>query len=289
MTDGLARAAEPAVRLRPDFHPAAILSRSGKSLLIAGHSDDGPTVAKLLTDHTPLWADKCLAEIRAYEAFGRTPPPVRVPRLIAADAHRHVLLIEHVRGRPPLSDRWSPHPLRPADLAAMLIALCCFSRWQPPPGAFTRAPDYRARLERDRRRGVITPQDLSALTDLLHQADTAAVPGHGDPLPTNFLLTADGQAALIDWEHAGRYLPGYDLALLWILLLATPGAREHIEGLIAAEPAPVQAAFTLNRAVLLARELHSHLQLPSSTWRDERVMALRRDFDHLREQLRASR
>ncbi|MER7849251.1 phosphotransferase [Kitasatospora sp. NPDC096077] len=289
MPDELTGAAAPAIRLRPDFRPAAVLSRTDKSLLIAGNCEDGPAVAKLLTTREPLWVEKFEVEIEAYRCFADTPPPVRVPALIAADRQHHVLLVEHVRGRPPVRgrDRFPPEALDPAHVSAMLTAMTDLGGWRPPAGVFTRTLDYLARLDRDRCQGLVTQHEFQALTDLFHLADTGLVPGHGDPLPTNFVIGPDGGATVIDWEHAGHYLPGHDLAVLWIVLAATPEARTRIEELVAAEPPSVRAAFTVNRAVLLVRQLRNHRALAPSSWRDERVAVIDRDWQDVREPLRA--
>lgn len=284
MPDELTGAAAPVIRLRPDFRPTAFLSRTDKSLLIAGDCEDGPAVAKLLTTREPLWAEKFSAEIEAYRAFAETPPPVPVPGLIAVDDRHHVLVIEHVPGHSPAPgrDRCPPQALDPAHVTAMLTAMSDLSRWSPPTGAFTRTLDYLARLDRDHRQGLTTPQEHQALTDLFHRAGTDLVPGHGDPLPTNFVVRPDGRVTVIDWEHAGHYLPGHDLAVLWIVLAATPKARPQIEELVAAGPQSVRAAFTLNRAMLLVRELRNHRAIPPSTWRDQRMAAIERDWHDVR-------
>ncbi|WP_405466917.1 phosphotransferase [Streptomyces jietaisiensis] len=244
-------------------------------------------MAKLLTTSEPLWADKFSTEIDAYQTFAATPPPVSVPALVAADDRDHVLLIEHIRGRSPVPgrDRFPPRALSPAHVTAILTALTHLGRWRPPAGAFTRTPDYLARLGRDHHHGLTTPQEHRILTDLFHQAGTVLVPGHGDPLVTNFVVRPDGQVVVIDWEHAGHYLPGHDLAVVWITLAATPKARFQIEELVAAEPPRVRAAFAMNRAMLLVRELRNHRALPPSPWRDERVAAIGRDWQAVRELL----
>lgn len=289
MPDELTSIAAAAIRLRPDFRPTTLLSRTEKSLLIAGECEVGPAVAKLLTTRDPLWVEKFGAEIEAYRCFTNTPPPVRVPALIAADDQHHVLLIEHAQGRPPVPgrDRFPLQALEPAHVTAMIDAVTDLAQWRPPTGVLTRTPDYPARLDRDHRHGLTTRQDHQALTDLLHQAGTDVVPSHGDPLPTNFVFGPDGRTTVIDWEHAGHYLPGHDLAVLWTVLATTSGARTQIEERVAVGPSSARAAFTLNRAVLLVRELRNHRAVPPSAWRDERVAAIDRDWQDIRELLHA--
>lgn len=166
----------------------------------------------------------------------------------------------------------------------MLTALTDLGRWRPQQGAFTRTLDYLARLDREHHQGLITPQEYQALIDQLHRAGTVLVPDHGDPLPSNFVVRPDGQVTVIDWEHVGHYLPGHDLAVLWIALAATPQARPQIGEGVATGSTP-SAAFTLNRAMLLVRELRTHRAVPPSAWRDERVAAIDRDWQDTHELL----
>nr|WP_311765328.1 phosphotransferase [Streptomyces zingiberis] len=200
-----------------------------------------------------------------------------------------MLVVEHVRGHSPAPgrDRFPPRALDPAHVTGMLTAMTDLGRWNPPAGAFTRSLDHLARLDRDHHQGLTTAQEHQALTDLFHQAGTVLVPGHGDPLPANFVVRPGGQVTVIDWEHAGHYLPGHDLAVLWIALAATPEARPRIEERVAAGSPSVRAAFTLNRAMLLVRELRSHRVVPPSAWRDERAAAIDRDWREIRDLLRA--
>ncbi|MFD0509588.1 phosphotransferase family protein [Streptomyces aureus] len=219
---------------------------------------------KASTSREPLWAEKFGAEIEAYRCFTDTPPPVRVPALIAADEQHRVLLIAHAPGRLPVPgrDRFPLQALDPAHVTAMIEAMADLAQWRPPTDVLTRSPDYVGRLDRDHRQGLTTRQDHQALTDLLHQVGTDLVPGHGDPLPTNFVFGPDGRTTVIDWEHAGRYLPGHDLAVLWTVLANTEEARARIEELVAAGSTSARAAFTLNRAMLLVRELRNHRAVP---------------------------
>jgi len=284
----LASDAAPALRLRPDFRPAGVLCRTGNALLIVGDCDDGPVVVKLLTDHRPPWERKSVAEIGVYRAFARTAPPVRVPRLVAADERGHVLIIERVPGRHPVRDRdrHPTHAIHSDDVEAMLRAVTDLAAWNPPDPTFAPVSDVAERIVRYRRAGLVEDDDHQALLRLLTRTEDARQIAHGDPLPTNFLLADDGTPTMLDWEFIGRYPPGYDLAVLWVLLWATPGARDRIEGLMLDEPAPIRAAFALNRAVVLLRELRSHLRVPPSAWRDQRLAVIRRDWQNVRDRLR---
>jgi hypothetical protein len=277
------------VRLRPDFAPTAEMSRTDKSLLLAGTCDDGPVVAKLLTAPDPYWTANFTKEITAYRTFAADAPPVRTPRLVAADEHTSVLIIERIEGHPMATDRY-PGALAPSsDLNAVVETMTTLARWQPPVGAFAEVYDYPARLARfHHEHALLDDTDYAALTALLEHAGTATCFAHGDPLPANLLRTAQGYA-LIDWEFAGLYLPGYDLAVLWVLLRNIPGARDRLYQAACADRAAAEAAFLVNRAMILAREIRIHRDLPAAlVWRDDRLKALEQDWHEVRPLLHAA-
>ena len=82
---------------------------------------------------------------------------------------------------------------------------------------------------------------------------------HGDPLPSN-LLYDGSRCGLIDWEFTGRYLAGFDLALLRTVLLHTPDAARGIGERVAAQG--IETPFAVNLAMVLTRELRLHHELP---------------------------
>ena len=94
-----------------------------------------------------------------------------------------------------------------------------------------------------------------ASTALAIQAFRASGEGrfaHGDLSPRNVLKRADGSIVLIDWERAGIYPAGFDLAFLWHTTARVPGARARIEA--AVQPAQC-SAFWLS--LLLIALLHA--------------------------------
>ncbi|PSJ30485.1 aminoglycoside phosphotransferase [Streptosporangium nondiastaticum] len=266
--------------LRPDFVPVELMHATDKSILIAGTCCAEAAVAKVLTSRETFWREKFTREIAVYRAFARSAPPVRVPHLIAADAEQGVLLLEHLPGRRLGPDRYPPAPLARQDVCPAVDALGALAHWAPAPGAFAHAWDYEHRLDRYLGYGLVQESDHRALTRLLQEAGSARYFAHGDPLPGNILLDRH-RVGLLDWEFAGYYLRHLDWALLWVLLRATPVARTLIEERVAAGDPADQAAFTVNRAMLLTRELRTHQELPTAPWQQARLAALTRDWDAL--------
>ncbi|GAA3115184.1 hypothetical protein GCM10020254_72210 [Streptomyces goshikiensis] len=199
-------------RICPEFAPVQVLRRSGRSVLLVGTTGRLTAVAKVLLDHSPEWRERYRHEIAAYRAFVRHRPPVRVPRLIAADPENCTLVVERMAGRVAALQR---HPLeappRP-DLRAALGAVCRVNQWQPPGELFGHPVDYARRINRDHELGLLTDRDFGDLQKLLHGLKLSGTPwqfNHGDALLSNLLLSPAGPV-LLDWEHAGWYLPGYD-------------------------------------------------------------------------------
>ncbi|NEA51884.1 aminoglycoside phosphotransferase family protein, partial [Streptomyces sp. SID10815] len=250
-------------RICPEFAPVQVLRRSGRSVLLVGTTGRSTAVAKCLVDHSPNWAERYRHEIAAYRSFVRHRPPVRVPRLIAADPDNCTLVVERAPGRVAALQR---HPVEApprADIRAALGAICRLNAWRPPAGTFDAPLDYADRIARDHESGLLTDRDLGDLQKLLHgiaQASGRQGMGqfcHGDALLSNILLSPAGPV-LVDWEHAGWYLPGYDLATLWSVLGAAPGARRQISQFAQAGGPAIRDAFLVNLMLVLTREIRAY-------------------------------
>lgn len=250
-------------RICPEFAPVQVLRRSPRSVTFVGTTGRSTAVAKCLLDHTPTAAERVRHEIAAYRSFVRHRPPVRVPRLIAADPDNCTLVIERMPGRVASHRR---HPLEApprADIRAALGAICRLNGWRPPAGTFGAPLDYADRLSRYHELGLLTDRDLGDLQKLLHGiAHTAGRQGmgqfcHGDALLSNILMSPAGPV-LVDWEHAGWYLPGYDLATLWLVLGDAPDARRQISQLAQSGGPASRDAFLVNLMLVLTREIRAY-------------------------------
>ncbi|GAA3398988.1 aminoglycoside phosphotransferase family protein [Streptomyces roseoviridis] len=250
-------------RICPEFNPVQVLRRSGRSVLIVGTTGRTTAVAKCLLDHSPAWVERFRHEIASYRAFVRHRPPVRAPRLIAADPENCTLVIERMPGRAAALSR---HPVEApprADVRAALGAIARLNAWRPPAGTFDAPLDYGARIARYHELGLFTDRDRDDLQKLLHglaQAGGRQGMGqfcHGDALLSNMLLSPAGPV-LVDWEHAGWYLPGYDLATLWAVLGDAPLARRQISQLAQQAGTASRDAFLVNLMIVLTREIRTY-------------------------------
>ncbi|GAA3075860.1 hypothetical protein GCM10020000_71430 [Streptomyces olivoverticillatus] len=181
-----------------------------------------------------------------------------MPRLIAADPESCTLVIERMPGRPAAVQRHPVDTIPRADVRAALGAICRVNLWRPPTGMFDMPLDYGKRIARYHELGLLTDRDLGDLQKLLH--GLAHVQGqfcHGDALLSNILLSPAGPV-LVDWDHAGWYLPGYDLATLWTVLGDAPVARRQISQHAQAAGPTSRDAFLVNLMLVLTREIRTY-------------------------------
>lgn len=258
-------------RICPEFNPVQVLRRSGRSVLLVGATGRTTAVAKCLLDHSPVWVERFRHEIAAYRAFVRHRPPVRVPRLVAADPENCTLVVERMAGRAAALTR---HPVEApprADIRTVLGALARLNTWRPPAGLFEAPLDYASRISRYHELGLFTDRDLGDLQKLLHGLSGGKQSMgqfcHGDALLSNILLSPAGPV-LVDWEHAGWYLPGYDLATLWAVLGDAPVARRQISQLAQAKGPAARDAFLVNLMLVLTREIRMYETAVQRAMRD---------------------
>ncbi|MFG2561851.1 aminoglycoside phosphotransferase family protein [Streptomyces sp. NPDC048496] len=260
-------------RICPEFNPVQVLRRSGRSVLIVGTTGRTTAVAKCLLDHSLAWTERFRHEIAAYRAFVRHRPPVRVPRLIAADPENCTLVIERLPGRVAALTRHPTEAPPRADVRAALGAISRVNAWRPAAGLFDAPLDYASRIARYHELGLFTDRDLGDLQKLLHGlAHAGGRQGtrqfcHGDALLSNILLSPTGPV-LVDWEHAGWYLPGYDLATLWTVLGDAPVARRQISQLAQAAGPAARDAFLVNLMLVLTREIRTYETAVQRAMRD---------------------
>ncbi|MCP3768248.1 aminoglycoside phosphotransferase family protein [Streptomyces sp. MAR25Y5] len=265
-------------RICPEFAPVQVLRRNGRSVLLIGTTGRSTAVAKCLTDHSPAWSERFRHEIAVYRSFVRHRPPARAPRLIAADPDNCTLVIERMPGRVAALQR---HPLEApprADIRAALGTICRLNAWRPPAGTFDTPLDYAARLARYHELGLLTDRDMDDLQKLLHGiAHAAGRHGmgqfcHGDALLSNILISPAGPV-LVDWEHAGWYLPGYDLATLWAVLGDAPAARRQISQIAQSAGHASRDAFLVNLMLVLTREIRTYETAVQRSMRDTPAVA----------------
>jgi hypothetical protein len=265
-----------------------IVRQTDKTVLADGVLADGTlagqrVAVKALAGSDPFWAARLRHEAGVYQAFAAAPPPVRVPELVYTDGSR-LLILEWLDGRPLDDDRYPQRTLGGEEIESVLGCVLALSQWVAPPGALGAVFDYPGRFRRYHASGYLSDADLAALDRLLSRSGTPGQVSHGDPLASNILLVPGSGAALLDWEFAGRFLPGFDLAMLHTQLGAdTPAVKARIEETIT--DAGCADAFAVNLAAVVVRELRIHRELPAGRLRDARLRVIDRAWQHARDRL----
>ncbi|HEV2088598.1 MAG TPA: phosphotransferase [Cryptosporangiaceae bacterium] len=239
----------------PALVPGEVLHRSATSFVVAGTIDFAPVVAKVLANGSPFWGEQFRREIEAYRIFEHNPPPVRVPRLVAADQSRAVLVTERLFGRPVTNDRHPTSAIPSAELAGAFTQVRRLNAWRPGLGQSWQV-DYGPRIERAHRQRLLDDDDRAAVLALAERAAGQREFAHGD-LVLNNVLKIEGGFGFVDWAAAGEYLPGFDLAQLWVLLGELHGPRLVVEDMVGDGGPDAEAPFLVNLALLLGRELRT--------------------------------
>ena len=270
----------------PGLRVDHMLRHGGKSVLAGGYVGELPVVIKMPGDTDPLWRLRQRHEIDVYRIFAKHPPPVRVPRLLHTDGES-IVVIERLEGTPLDTGRYPDRPLTEQELYATTRLVRTLHDWQPLPGGFAPVFGYYDRIARYHAAGYFADSDRHALDRLLARCGRPNQLNHGDLLPGNIISTPDGEWALLDWEFTGLFLPGFDLAMLQILLAASPATAGHIETLVA--ESGHRDAYLVNLAVVLSRERHIHHDLPEDhPLRLARLPALEEAWRRARDRIHAA-
>ncbi|MER7673343.1 phosphotransferase [Kitasatospora sp. NPDC096128] len=269
-------------RICPAFTPRQVLREGSRHILVAGTIGRAPVVAKCLAPQAVRseYFEQLVAdfhhEVSVYRAFVRHRPPVRLPRLVAADHDRCVLVMERVPGRPAARERHPVNAPTPGEVRALLGAVRTLNLWRPPSDVFQPRLDYQLEIARYHSVGQLTDRDAGDLRGLLHGlGHTPLQLCHGDALLSNMLLAPSGPV-LVDWEQAGWYLPGYDLAVLWSVLSGDTAARRQISQLAQSGGTMARDAFLVNLVLVLMREIRLY-DVPGAG-EEQRIM-IRRLYD----------
>lgn len=198
-----------------------------------------------------------LNELRVNRMLATTAPPLRAPELVGWSQREPSLSFQAVAGSA-LGPKF-PTSLPASEVEALVGLVGSLERWRPRRRWFRRL-DLGRRLELHRRRGLISDADVTALGVLAQRCANRWRFAHGDITARNVLRDAWDDLWLIDWEWAGLYPPGYDMAFLWFSLLDVAGARAAV---CAAVPEDLTTGFVLSATLIQLLHLHMWAAQPT--------------------------
>jgi hypothetical protein len=174
------------------------------------------------------WTRHFAYELRVNQLLTRHRPSVPTPRLVGHDRKALALEFEAVAGHR-LGPKF-PLALTGQDLEGLISLATALHSYRPRPRWLRKLP-IQSRLRRARQIGLLTEGEYLAIEQISSRVRFRWVFAHADINPSNIVVTDDG-FVLVDWEWAGLYPEGYDLAFLWFVLIDLPESRSVVEGRI---------------------------------------------------------
>jgi hypothetical protein len=268
----------------PGLKLERIHKKTGKNLIYQGHLNGTSVAVKMLNSNASQWIHKFTHEIDTYIEFSNTTAPVRVPRLIYTDRKLSMIVLEWIDGVPLATERYPVDSIPNNILNSLIIDIQRIENWIPTrsQGPEIVKSQYLTRATKYHERKLLTDLDMNWVRHQLTEMEPTTSFCHGDLLLSN-CLKAESGFAFVDWEYAGTCLPGYDLALIWILLCRDPNARNQVLQSALNQAGDASQTFALNVALLLARELKIHMELPESDSRHQIASQIKRDLELVRD------
>ncbi len=217
--------------LCPSFRACGEPSYTETSMLLGGVLDGRAVIAKYPIDRRPFWLARARHEITVYRALPALAPlPVTVPDMVAADPMHPLIVIAALNGDPVHPHRYLTGTIHSGQLGAVLSLLARVHAWRPAiPSALPYDNDYPGQLSAVRGSEINGIEHSCAVELYTAMSGRLGVEiQHGDAHLGNVMCQPDGRLALIDLEFTAWRWPGYDLAMLWVLLGDAPGVREQL-------------------------------------------------------------
>jgi aminoglycoside phosphotransferase (APT) family kinase protein len=236
-----------------------LLRQTDKATVVDARWRGQRVVVKVLTTADPYWRELWVREGRVFANFAKIRAPFSCPAVLYDEDG--VRILTFVAGEALHGARIPAQPLDEASVTAAVEALRSVTGWSTDS---LPTVDYRHLLGRT---GESFDKDM--VRAALERVDTAPVAQHGDPLPSNLLITADGVCVLVDFEHSGLFLPGYDMAVLTCVLAGQPATVRRI---VADAAATVdRRCFAVNLSLVAEREARLHWACEPAAERHRRL------------------
>lgn len=245
----------------PLFEFSGVIAETGKSKVFSGRINNTPVFVKILSLADAYWKNKFTNEIKTYRVFSRHEAPVKTLKVIYSNIHKGIIVYEQLMAQSLSHARYPADPAQFTYCQHIVADIKKISGYKHLPRQANAGDNKRwIRKASDyTNSGILNSDDLDKIKHLLNISGHDVEFAHGDLLFTNCLiLDQDDSVAYLDWEFAGYYLRGYDLALLWIIMMKSPDSREYILDHIFASQKDFPCEFHINLFLLVAREIKIH-------------------------------
>lgn len=196
-------------------------------VVLTGRLHAEAVTIKIRIADTPRARRRFNRRIDTYVAFGPVPPPVVNGAYRWSDNDR-LLVLSGGPGTLLRTDGDTGGPLTPSQMRSAIAAAVHLSTWQPdPPDAAVWQVDYHRAIDERRRAGACTDDDALRLHDLVQQCGSVRTFAHGNLSPLYLKQLPSGRVTLIGFDRAGMYLPGRDLATLYLALSRDDHTGHH--------------------------------------------------------------
>lgn len=244
----------------PPFAPTKILRSTSKNAVAAGTFRGQRAILKLALSDDPTWLSWLEREQWFYRSAALSGPAVACPDWLADGSDPYFLVMTALEGMPLSTDRLMPSLPLPI-IEALARSVETIGAWTPDRPREEQHPVAEAiqRCERYAIRGHLSEAQFQLFATRIGNLRAALTFAHGDLVASNIFRHRADSLGFIDWEHSGRKIAGYDLALIWIMSALSPSNQRALLPLISRRGDDAVAAFLINLLLLSARERQNYL------------------------------
>lgn len=251
-------------RLGADLIVGEEMATNGKTSVSSGTYQGSPIIIKTIVTDDAFYNGSFQKELVVYRHLEATPPPFTYAKPVLLESDPGIIVMRRLPGAPLSEDRFpsaSELPLLDVDQICALLDCVRQYRGFPLDSRDSVLVRYNERWTKYVGHGLYHDDDRAILTKLERTNGWQPEFNHGDVIPAN-ILRQENHFGLIDWEFAGPFVPGYDLATLWAVLSRHPRAQAHIVDRALNTSEPERLCFAANTLNVASREVRIHLDLP---------------------------
>jgi thiamine kinase-like enzyme len=260
------------------------LNSSDKSFVAIGEKSEIKVIVKILMSQEKIWKDKFIYETSIHNLFKEEKNTIPFNFIDVLYSSNNCFIAEYIDGKEISSDRYPNSFLSESTIKNILNLQDLISSWRCKNTDFLKVWNYQEKLEKYYIKGFLSKEEHSILSDLLLKENELEF-NHGDLLLSNIMIDSNNRYIPIDWEFAGLFIPGFDLALLDTLLIKNDYARKSIEKIVYSKN--MKIPFLINKVFVVMREIKIHRELPDNlSFKNERLSFLEDEWENIRQNLK---